>query len=287
MKIVIAVDGSQYGKWAVQWAGRLRLAGAPRVTALHVVDVAALRGPFVAQPVVAGSEPFLRREIQRLQNQAREVSAETKAALASLGLEGTVKVEQGPVADTILRHVRGRRDLVVMGHRGLTALDRFMLGSVSTQVTLHAPCSVLVVKQPPRAIRRVLLATDGSKASERALQFLCRELRPREAAPNVPTEDIEVTVVHVLPFLKYPELKEAGKALTACAADRVERAGFRVREALRLGRPADQIMAVAKTDKSDLIVAGAKGLGAVARFFLGSVSTKLVQHSRCSVLVVR
>lgn len=287
MKILIAVDGSQYGKWAVQWAARLPLAVAPRVTALHVVDVVALRGPFVAQPVVAGAEPFLRREIQRLQNQAKEVSAETRTALASLELAGTVKVEQGAVADTILRHVKGRNDLVVMGHRGLTAMDRFMLGSVSTQVTLHAPCSVLVVKQQPRAIRRVLLATDGSKASERALQFLCREMRPREAVPGGPTADIEVTVVHVLPFLKYPELKEAGKALTARVADRVERAGFRVREALRLGRPADQIMAVAKTDRSDLIVAGAKGLGAVARFFLGSVSTKLVQHSRCSVLVVR
>ena len=46
-------------------------------------------------------------------------------------------------------------------------------------------------------------------------------------------------------------------------------------------------MKVAERHKADLIICGAKGLGAVARFLLGSVSTKLVQHSECSVLIVR
>jgi nucleotide-binding universal stress UspA family protein len=54
-----------------------------------------------------------------------------------------------------------------------------------------------------------------------------------------------------------------------------------------LGHPADEIMKAAERHGTDLVVCGAKGLGAVARFFLGSVSTKLVQHSACSVLVVR
>jgi nucleotide-binding universal stress UspA family protein len=34
-------------------------------------------------------------------------------------------------------------------------------------------------------------------------------------------------------------------------------------------------------------VTGAKGLGAIGRFLLGSVSTRVVQHATCSVLVVR
>jgi nucleotide-binding universal stress UspA family protein len=287
MNVLVAVDGSQYGRWATQWVARMPFTSAPRVTALHVVDVAALRAPFMAQPMVAGAEPLLREEVQRLEGLAKRVKAETQDLLASLELDGSVKVERGAVAATILRHLSGRGDLVAMGHRGLTGLDRFMLGSVSTQVTLHAPCSVLLVKQAPRPIRRVLFATDGSKASDRALQFLCRELRPRETKPSASTVDIEVTAAHVMPFLKYPEVKEAGKALVARAAEQLEQAGFRVKQVLRLGRPADEITALAKKQKSDLIVAGAKGLGAVARFFLGSVSTKLVQQSRCSVLVVR
>jgi nucleotide-binding universal stress UspA family protein len=287
MKIFLAVDGSKYGRWAAHWVARIPFASAPRVMVLHVVDLASLRAPFMVQPMIAGSEPYYREEAQRLEARAKQVKTETREILSSLKLEGTVKVEQGAVAPTILRHVKGRGGLVVLGHRGLTGLDRFMLGSVSTQVALHAPCSVLIVKQPPRPIRRVLLATDGSKASDRALQFLLREVRPRGIRSTDATVDVDVTVMHVMPFLRYPELKEAGKALVARHAEQLRRAGYRVTEALKLGHPADEITRLAEKQKTDLIVAGAKGLGAVARFFLGSVSTKLAQHSSCSVLVVR
>jgi nucleotide-binding universal stress UspA family protein len=46
-------------------------------------------------------------------------------------------------------------------------------------------------------------------------------------------------------------------------------------------------MKVAAKQHADLIVMGAKGLGAIDRFLLGSVSTRVVQHANCSVLVVR
>jgi nucleotide-binding universal stress UspA family protein len=47
------------------------------------------------------------------------------------------------------------------------------------------------------------------------------------------------------------------------------------------------VLKVASKKNVDLIVTGAKGQGAIARFLLGSVSTRIVQHSTCSVLVVR
>jgi len=46
-------------------------------------------------------------------------------------------------------------------------------------------------------------------------------------------------------------------------------------------------MKVASKQHVDLNVMGAKGLGAIARFLLGSVATRVVQHANCSVLVVR
>jgi nucleotide-binding universal stress UspA family protein len=70
-------------------------------------------------------------------------------------------------------------------------------------------------------------------------------------------------------------------------ADQFAKAGFDIEEAPRLGKPADEILKVAKQHKADLIVTGAKGLGALGRALLGSVSTRVVQHSACSVLVVR
>lgn len=286
MKILVPVDGSKYGRWATEWVARLPWAPPLQITALHVVDTVSLRAPFMVQPVVVGTEPYIREEIKRLEAHGKQVVAETKALLSSFRIEGKVLSEKGAIAPTILKRA-GRGGLIAIGHRGLDALDRFFLGSVSTNVTLHAPCSVLVVKQQPRPLRRILLATDGSKPSQKALQFLLKHMRPRTVGANEVEAEVEVAVMHVMPFLKYPEMKEQGKALVHYYADKLAKAGYRVDEVSRLGHPADEIIKVAERRGTDLIVAGAKGLGAVARFFLGSVSTKLVQHSACSVLVVR
>lgn len=277
MKIVLGIDGSKYARWAMEWGARLPLRGPGRILAVHAVDLAALRAPVLAQSMIIGNRPFLQAEEKRLEREARRIAAEAKASLAALKVEGKVVIEHGAPATMILKHVR-RGDLVALGNRGLSGLDRFLLGSVSTRVVQHAPCSVLVVKQPQRPLAKILLATDGSKSSEKVLRFLIQKLRP---------ENLEVSIMHVMPFLRYPEIKEAGKALVDRYAEKLAMAGYRVSEVLKVGQPADEIIKLADRRKVDLIVAGAKGLGAVARFILGSVSTRLVQHSSCSVLVVR
>jgi nucleotide-binding universal stress UspA family protein len=53
------------------------------------------------------------------------------------------------------------------------------------------------------------------------------------------------------------------------------------------GSPAEAIIEVAKTSKSDLIVMGSRGLGQLAGLLLGSTSQKVVAHAPCPVLIVR
>lgn len=281
MQIVIGVDGSKYGRWATGWAARLPVAKPVRVTAVHAVDLTYLRAPFMFQQAKIGNEPFLRAEVRRIENLSKRILRETRAMLSSLRLSGKVICQKGAAAATIVKHARAG-ELIVIGSRGLDALDRFLLGSMSTQVVLHAPCSVLIVKEPPRPVHRMVVAVDGSRASETAVRFVCQDLLPQWQLRNT-----EIVLVHAMPLLKYPEVKEAGKRLFKRYADKLVKAGFTVTEAPRLGRPADEIIAVAKQKQADLIVMGAKGLGAVGRFFLGSVSIKVAQHSTCSVLVVR
>ena len=277
MKIVLAVDGSKHARWSMEWMPQVPFARRPQIVAVHALDLAALKAPFMIQPVVIGNEPYIYAEVTRLEQKATRVSMETKKFLAATQLAGKVLVERGTPATAILKHAR-RGDVIMLGSRGVTGLDRFMLGSVSLSVALHAPASVLVIKQPPRVIRRILLATDGSKSATKAVRFVMEELRP---------ENIEIVLVHVLPFLRYPEVKEAGRALLDRDAGRLVKAGYAVNEVLKLGHPAEEIIKVANRQKVDLIVAGAKGFGAIARFVLGSVSSKLVQYSTVSVLVVR
>lgn len=285
MKILATTDGSKYGRWAIEWLADMPFLVQPVVRVLHVVDVASVRAPFMVQPIMAGTERYVQSEVNRLEKAANAAKEESVALLAKLGLSGGVTVKRGAVAGTIMEYAERGASLLSIGSRGLDALDRFMLGSVSNHAIHHAPCSVLVVKERPRPVRRIVLAIDGSAASDKALKFLMRQINP--TPDGLDREPILVTVVHAMPYLKYPEVKEAGKGLMRRYGDKLVESGFQIREALKLGKPADEILSVAKREKADLIVTGAKGLGAISRVLLGSVSTRVVQHAHCGVLVVR
>src|SRR5262249_38930816 len=123
-------------------------------------------------------------------------------------------------------------------------------------------------------------------SSKKALSFLLTRFRPAVTkAGGGPA--LHVTVAHVMPFLNYPELKEVGNRLVDEWSEKLTRAGFTFEGLCRLGKPADEILKIASHQRADLIVMGAKGLGAIARFLLGSVSTRVVQVAGPSVLIVR
>jgi nucleotide-binding universal stress UspA family protein len=285
MQVLVATDGSKYGKWALEWVGQLPLAEAPTVKVLHVVDTGGLRAPFMPQPAVIGTERYLKAEIAKLQDQAKRTKHEATDLLKSLRLRGRVVIARGPVAATIVKAAKRGINLVAVGSRGLDAVDRFMLGSISTHVIHHVSCSVLVVREASRSIRHVVLAVDGSTASKRALQFLLKSMRPLTDRPS--QGPIRVTVTHAMRFLNYPEVRQAGQAIVEDCSSKLMRAGYVVEQVPTIGNPADEILKIAETHEADLIVTGAKGLGAIGRFLLGSVSTRVVQHAACSVLVVR
>jgi nucleotide-binding universal stress UspA family protein len=287
MNVLVATDGSKYGRWALNWAATLPLVERPRVTALHVLDVAALRAPFLSQPVMAGTERYIQEDIQRMEARSAKTLKEATQQLVSLKLKGSARKEQGAVAPTILKHAPKRDGLLVVGSQGLDALDRFMLGSVSTNLIHHATCPVLVVKGEAAQVRRITLATDGSDSSDKALKFVLSRFRPDRSVGKRGDAPIHVTVFHVLPLVMYPGLKEASKKLLEQSEQKLTKAGFTAEPLCYLGNPAEEIMKAATRQKADLIVMGAKGLGAIARFLIGSVSTRVVQHANCAVLVVR
>ena len=283
MNVLVATDGSKYGRWALNWVVKLPFVDPPRVTVLHVLDLRALRAPFLSR---AGSERYRQKEIQRMEARLVKALKEAKQQLAALNLTGTARKEQGAIAPVILKRAPKRDGLLVVGSQGLDALDRFMLGSVSTNLIQHATCPVFVVKNEAAPLRRITLATDGSDASAKALAFVVAKLQPDRSTGNGGRVPIHVSVIHVMPFSNYQELKEARKLLKQRVRKLIQ-AGFTAESVCLPGKPAEEIMQVAAKHRADLIVMGALGLGAIARFLIGSVSTRVVQHSSCSVLVVR
>lgn len=281
MKAIVGIDGSKYGDWALEWVAKLPLKAVSSVVGVHGIDTQSAPASLITHPSVSGTEPDEGEAIHFLESLAKQVVADATQRMKDLGLKGSVRVERKAIAQVLLKHAK-KNALLVVGSRGLNALDRLMLGSVSTTVVLHAPCSVLVVKEPPKTIRRIMLTTDGSPSSGKALQFLTKQLRVKSAS-----EPIVILLVHVMPFFRYTAVREAGQELLAKEAAKLEKSGYLVRQFPRVGPAADEILKVVGREQPDLIVTGAKGRSAVARFLLGSVSTKIVQRSDCSVLVVR
>jgi hypothetical protein len=87
-------------------------------------------------------------------------------------------VKKGFPGEEILKAIQAKEvDLAVLGTRGYSKATGFLLGSVSQWVLQEAPCSVLIARNMPREKKNVqglklLLATDGSRDSQAAVDFL-------------------------------------------------------------------------------------------------------------------
>lgn len=143
---------------------------------------------------------------------------------------------------------------------------------------------------------RVLVATDGSTCSDRAVQSVA-------ARPWPPGTEIEIlSVVHTrMPSLGDPFLMVNAAHVTALDEDRrhapvrVARAekclagltGVTVTGKVLEGDQEEVILDEARGWNADMIVVGSHGRGPVARRLLGSVSQKVAQHAHCSVEIVR
>lgn len=135
---------------------------------------------------------------------------------------------------------------------------------------------------------RVLLATDGSPDAALAANSAI-ELCERTGS--------ELHVVHVgeyVPtFFAYTEeepaeLQRNAERLLEEQVERIRAAGGRVTEShLRLGRPAEQIVALSEELDIGVVVLGSRGQTALRRAVLGSVSEAVVRYAHCPVFVVR
>lgn len=138
---------------------------------------------------------------------------------------------------------------------------------------------------------KILTAVDGSAASVRALRFVLRH--------QVSAEGAELTLIHVdAPLIGHiarylDEVSIAAyhaqnrQAAMRRARTVLREAGVDYEEAFGIGDAADQIAAVARRGKFDMIAMGSHGRGAVGAIFLGSVVRKVLERSKVPVVVVR
>jgi len=168
---------------------------------------------------------------------------------------------------------------LIMSNRGTSEIEDFTLGGVAEKVLRHAECPVLVVKKGTM-ISKILVAVDGSKHAQKALEYAVQLALKFKAT---------LTLLNVappaLPSTKPETVKSMGDRIVSGAAKQVKE--LKPEKRVEIGHPAKTILDVAKKGNYDLIALGKRGLNPVNRFLLGSVSDKVTRHSQCSVLIVK
>jgi nucleotide-binding universal stress UspA family protein len=135
MKVLVAYDGSEAAGHALTRAAQIAQRGDAEVTVISVVPLQP-SGPRSAGPVQSGD----------VEEHGRELD-EAVAKLKEAGVEAAKIEAVGHPAESIVDEAeRGKFDLIIVGHRGLHGVARFLMGSTATRVVTHAHCDVLVVR---------------------------------------------------------------------------------------------------------------------------------------------
>jgi nucleotide-binding universal stress UspA family protein len=127
-KILVAIDGSENAKKALQLTAQLGQKLNAEITAMHVIE----GGLFGLAPKLA-------------QNVGEKLLSEAVEEVKAVNL--AKRLEPGSPSEKLIETAKKEGyDLIVVGSRGLSRVKRFFLGSVSDDVSHHAPCSVLIVR---------------------------------------------------------------------------------------------------------------------------------------------
>jgi nucleotide-binding universal stress UspA family protein len=150
--IVVGTDGSEPADEAVRQAIDLASRDGAR---LHLVT--AYHDPQIVREItIWTNEPkglldTGRTEVGAPTVDLREVAESVLKRAAgdalSKGVEAETHAREGHPAEVIIDIANQEQaDLIVVGSRGLTGIKRYLLGSVSSKVSEHAPCNVMIVR---------------------------------------------------------------------------------------------------------------------------------------------
>lgn len=141
-------------------------------------------------------------------------------------------------------------------------------------------------------MKPVMLATDGSPTAEKATGTAIELAKLLDTELIVVTAwEIPYTTVGLAPAPVSGELaklsEEEARKVAAQAAARAEEAGVETRTSVLRGITVQEICAAAEKYDPRFLVIGSHGWGVVKRALFGSVSTGVLHHATCPVLVVR
>jgi nucleotide-binding universal stress UspA family protein len=287
MKILVAYDGSECADAALD---DLRRAGLPQDAQIKVLSV-------VENWLPPPSGLELIEQIGRDQEYLI-LARRGGIRLVSMEPGWDVKSESGagsPATVIIEKADEWGGDLIVVGSHGRTALGQFFFGSVSQKVLHEARRSVRVARgriEEPGTPVRLIIGFDGSKGADAAVESVAARKWPAGSEARIVNATWPTTQITpnggVGPIITWiAEEKARVKKLIDEAAGKLRAAALKTDVVVKEEEPKRLLIAEAESWGADCIFLGARGMGRIERFLLGSVSSAVAARAHCSVEVVR
>jgi len=276
--ILVAYDGSDSSRNALEQAKKISKGNGCGVAAVIVVN----------QRTGSSESPEGEHRDELASGPQAKLVAELEKTIKGCTEIRTVQLE-GSIYEAIIDVARSRNsDLIVMGRRGITGLERVFMGSVTARVIGYSPVDVLVVPHDATiSLENVLLATDGSRysnlAAEKALN-IARSYRARLKAVSV--IDVPAEFFATAPDIA-EKLNERARNIVEPIKREANVLSIEADVFVRSGITHEQIVRLADEVGAGLILVGSHGKTGLERFLMGSVTEKVIGSARCPVLVVK
>jgi nucleotide-binding universal stress UspA family protein len=265
-KLLLATDGSEQSEGAVRETINLAKVCSSKIYAISVIEANA--------EFMASAPGFFEKYEKQIRQHLESVKA--RASKENLDCEIIVHEGEEPFQYITDEAAEKKVEMILMGRYGRTGIDRLLMGSVTAKTIGHSPCKVMVVPRAAKvSYKKILVATDGSKYSDAAA------LEAISIAKRCGSELIALSVA-------------ARDTNLAAAKESVERArqiaekeGIKVESLTLSGTPYEVIVSTAGQKGADLIVVGSHGRTGVKRLLMGSVTERVIGHSKSAVLVVK
>jgi len=283
--VVLGYDGTPHSDAALDWAARYAMTHGHPLLIAYAAGVPTAYDSFSGiqenrGDLRAAAEPILDAAVLRIHDLAPGLTVETHVALGN--------------AHHVLLETAEGAHLLVVGSRGRGSFASLLLGSVSVDVSTHAPCPVVVVRpEKDRArfgpyLHHIVVGVDGSEASTGALD-VAFALASSERKPLAVVHSWGATGVYK-DLMSYEARLDAAEEHELQVAESI--AGYaerypdvHVTQHQEEEDPARSL--VLASEDADLIVLGSRRRGDAAAVVFGSVSRYVVEHASCPVLVVR
>ncbi|MEM9367760.1 MAG: universal stress protein [Planctomycetota bacterium] len=291
MKILLATDGSESSLQALHYLKDLRCQNAISVTVFTAIAY--------PQPILGDvATDWIPDYLLHQHDVAREHQTQCLTSLHEAGLIAESVVEDGDPGTRIVEKADELGvDLVVVGAKGHSAIDRILLGSVSDYVATHCNCSVLVHRTVSESgtdanAAPILISVDGTEASDMAVRHFSQFNWPETVVGSV---FCVVPVVRTFRRDLFPsamaqaaQRRDAARRETQRVALRLENCfGELQTDVVESDHVGDAIVNQADKLNANVLVLGDSGRGMVGRLLLGSESRYVLHHAECSVWIGR